>query len=478
MTETIDLAAPIAPAFSTPREQDCLLERIEGRLPQFLNGSTYYLNGPARFQRGGLRYQHWLDGDGMVSALRFERGRARFRSRFVRCTKWIDEEAAGRPLYRTFGTRFLGDRLKHGIGLESPANVSVYPIDGALLAFGEQGLPWELDPDTLETRGRFDFHRSINPISPFAAHPKIDATSGEFFNFGISYSQDRPSLNYYRFNRSLSLARRARISLDAPRSLHDFGLSRNFAAFYLSPYVLDIEKLTRHGCSLMEALDWRPELGSRLLVLSREEGEEVASIGLGRRFSLHVANCFEEGRFLVVDTTEFERPLYEQYQGVPELFRSVDRGRPARLVIDLERGELSQRRTVDYPNAPDFPSVDPRQAGEATRHCWMLGLSAAGVPGGKFFDQLACIDWEEGRPREVYQAPRGTYLGGEPAFVPNPALRGQGAVVCQLYRSNTRRSAFAVFDAFNLKAGPVAMLELDSPLHFGFHSSVTHSSEP
>jgi len=37
--------------------------------------------------------------------------------------------------------------------LEPPVNVSVYPFAGSLLAFGEQTLPYELDPVTLETRG-------------------------------------------------------------------------------------------------------------------------------------------------------------------------------------------------------------------------------------------------------------------------------------------------------------------------------------
>jgi hypothetical protein len=37
------------------------------------------------------------------------------------------------------------------LALASPVNVSVYPVAGRLLAFGEQGLPWELDPVTLET---------------------------------------------------------------------------------------------------------------------------------------------------------------------------------------------------------------------------------------------------------------------------------------------------------------------------------------
>src|SRR5215208_3084293 len=148
-----DHAPLIERAFSlTPAELSYDVERVEGRVPDFVRGA-YYLNGPARFSRGGFRYKHWLDGDGMVCSLRFARGRARFTSRFVRTAKLAAEEADGRPLFRAFGTAFEGDRLKRGIALESPANVSVYPLFGGLLAFGEQGLPLALDPLTLETRG-------------------------------------------------------------------------------------------------------------------------------------------------------------------------------------------------------------------------------------------------------------------------------------------------------------------------------------
>jgi carotenoid cleavage dioxygenase-like enzyme len=101
----------------------------------------------------------------MVCSLRFENGRVRFTNRFVRSVKFSIEEEAGRPIFRTFGTSFENDRLKRGIALESPVNVSVYPYQDSVLVFGEQGLPWELDPVTLETRGasevRFSHRRDV-----------------------------------------------------------------------------------------------------------------------------------------------------------------------------------------------------------------------------------------------------------------------------------------------------------------------------
>jgi all-trans-8'-apo-beta-carotenal 15,15'-oxygenase len=464
-----DYAPLLERAFGTaPEERSYDISSVEGEVPASLRG-TYYLNGPARFERAGTRYRHWLDGDGMVCSLRFGGGRVRFTSRFVRTAKLAAEEEAGRPLFRSFGTAFESDLLKRGIMLESPANVSVYPYAGRLLAFGEQGLPVELDPSTLATRGEFNFGGALNDVSPFAAHPKIDPATGELFNFGVAFSAKEPLLNLYRFDPEGRPVYRRRLPLDYSRSLHDFGLSRGHAVFYLSPYFLDMKSLVVERRTLMDSLRWEPERGSLLLVASRESGDEVARIPLGSRHCLHLVNCFDEGDLLTADVLELERPVYDQYQTVPDLFTDVCEGRPVRYVVSPARGEVVSREEIDYCLAPDFPSIDPRRATLPYEDFWMLGVSATGRPGRKFFDQLVRAGW--GGPAaalDVYQAPPLRYLGGEPVFVASP---GGGFVICQAFDARRAESAFVIFDAFDVAAGPVATLRLDAPVHLGFHAS-------
>src|SRR5688500_3462055 len=144
-----DYAPLIERAFSfTPSEQSYDVEDIEGQVPEFIRG-TYYMKGPARFSLGGFRYNHWLDGDGMVCALRFDDGAVLFTSRFIQRAKHAVEEEAGRPLFRAFGKTFESDHLTRGMMLDSLINVSVYSYAGRLLAFGEQGLPIELEALTF-----------------------------------------------------------------------------------------------------------------------------------------------------------------------------------------------------------------------------------------------------------------------------------------------------------------------------------------
>lgn len=435
---------------------------VAGAIPASLRG-TYYVNGPARFRRANQCYRHWLDGDGMVCALRVGSGGAHFTNRFVRTRKLVEEEAAGRFLYRGFGTAFAGDQLRGGIMLEPPVNVSVYPFAGSVLAFGEQTLPYELDPVTLDTRGEFDFHGKLNHVSPFAAHAKIDPASGNLLNFGISYSADRPMANVYEFDPQGHQLRRRRFPLRHPHSNHDFGVTRAHVVFFLSPLLMDFASFWG-GVSVMESLSWRPELGSRILIAPRESKEAAFEVEAGRGYCLHLINCFEEGGALVVDILELDAPVYPEYQPLPDLFGTVAPCRPVRYVIDLASRTLKERRAMAYDRTPDFPAIDPSRSGSAYDEFWMLGISAAGRPGRKFFDQLAHGSWKSGGVEDIYQTPPGVYLGGEPIWV-------EGSVIVQRLDTNENKAEILIFDGSHVAKGPVATLGLRHMIHPGFHAS-------
>jgi len=446
------------------------IQNVEGQVPPYIRGS-YYLNGPCLFGRQGQRYRHWLDGDGLVTALHFRENGIQIVHRFVQSAKYQAEQEEGRLLYRAFGTAFEGDRLKRGIGLESSVNVSAYTYDGRLLAFGEQGLPWELDPQTLETRGEYTFGGRLNAISPLSAHPCFDPETGDMYNFGISFSARQPSLTIYKFSKDGELLLRKRLPIDHPVSVHDFGLSPSYVIFYLSPYLLDVEALIQGGESLMDALRWQPEKGSQLLVISRETGEQVAKIPIEAKYCLHLVNHFEEGGKLHVDVVELDRPVYDQYQVIPDLFPDVEPGCPVRFEIDTQSWEITGREEIDYWYSPDFPAIDPRLWGQRYDDFWMLGISKTGEPGRKFFDELVHLSWSGGGGYETWKVPPGEYLGGEPVFLGDPESLERGSVICQHLDAESGRGAFLLFDAFDVARGPVAKLPLKNAIPPCFHAS-------
>lgn len=452
-----------------PEETTGAALAVEGALPGFVRGE-YLINGPAQFRRGDLRYRNWLDGDGMVLSLRLGDGPPRLTARYVQGDRRRADEAAGKPVYRAFGTAFPGDQLLRGVGLASPVNVSVLPFGGAVLAFGEQGLPVALDPVTLATRGAVDLG-GLTPITPFSAHPALDPVSGDLYNFGVSFARERPLLHYFRISPGAGLTLRNRAPLPYPASIHDFSLTPRHAVFYVAPHVLAMEPLMA-GASVLGCLQWRPELGARLVVLDRDTGAEVASIPLGDGYCLHHVNAFEDGERLVVDVLELEEPVYPDYQGVPDLFTAVKPARLVRLVADPRRGELLARERLDLGMAVDFPNPDPRRAGRDYRDFWALAISATGRPGRKFLDTLVHVDWRAAGLADAYRSPAPRYLGGEPVFVPAGPGR-EGVVICQEFDAERLESAFLVFDALAVARGPIARLRAPTPVHLGFHAVFT-----
>src|SRR5439155_25047348 len=158
------------------------------------------------------------------------------------------------------------------------------------------------------------------------------------------------------------------------------------------------------------------------------------------------------------------------YQPVPDFFSDVARGGPVRFAIDLKSHEIVQRIELNYTQAPDFPAVDPRHVMHAYDEFWMLGISATGKIGRKFFDELIHANWSKNRVLDIYRCPVQHYLGGEPVFVAQPES-GEGVVVCQEFDAQNKRSYFLCFDAQNVSGGPMARIALDQMISLGFHAA-------
>ena len=169
---------------SLDEEHDYRVDEIDGQVPATLRG-TLFRNGSGRNELGGQWFPHWFDGDGMISAVRFDDKGIHFRNRYVATDNYRDETKAGRIVHRGFGKMRPGGMLANAF--RQPANVSNTSVvmDGdRLLSLWEGGPPFVIDPATLETRGLEDFG---GKVKAFSAHPKRDPDTGELFNFGVDY---------------------------------------------------------------------------------------------------------------------------------------------------------------------------------------------------------------------------------------------------------------------------------------------------
>ena len=112
---------------------------VTGELPKGLEG-TLFRNGPNPQFWPTSPHHHWFGGDGMIHAFTIEKGRVRYRNRWVRAPKWQAENAAGHPLFDPFGPPDPNVAGSDG-SLDCVANTNIIAHAGRLLAFEEAHLP-------------------------------------------------------------------------------------------------------------------------------------------------------------------------------------------------------------------------------------------------------------------------------------------------------------------------------------------------
>ncbi len=299
----------------------------------------------------------------------------------------------------------------------------------------------------------------------------VDSGSGDLFNFGISFSAERPAINLYRFDAGGSLVYRRRLSVKDPCSVHDFCLSPSYVIVYLNGLVLDFASIREGGGTIQESLTFEPERGSSLLIAERETGRRVAQLPVGRGYSLHTINAFEEPGRLIYDVIELDEPVYGDYEVIPEIFTRVKPGRPVRYVIDTRTWRVTDRVSLPSAVSSDFPAIDPRRTTLSNDHFWMVNLSKTGMPGRKYFDELAHGDFSSGSIRDTFRLPERFYFGSEPTFIPDPQGAGAGLILLKRFDAEHERDAYLLFDAYAVSAGPVAVLHCEEATPPCFHGS-------
>jgi len=182
---------------------------VEGTIPEWLSG-TLVRNGPARFEAGDRRVNHWFDGLAMLRRYAFTDGRLRYSNRFLRTDAY--EEAMDGRLTGQFGTDTRGWRrlleMVASLGVPEPtdnANVHVACIDGEYVALTEAPRRVAFDPETLETRGHFRFHDDLSEHIT-AAHLVDDPHQDELVGFTTQFGRT-PQYHLYRLHRRVGRGR-------------------------------------------------------------------------------------------------------------------------------------------------------------------------------------------------------------------------------------------------------------------------------
>ena len=436
---------------------------VIGELPRDLNG-IYVRNGPNPYFTPQWRY-HAYDGDGMLHAAYFERGRVSYRNRWVRTAGLVEEQAAGRTLWKGLKEPPRADRPDERI--KNASNTDVKFHGGRLLSMWYlTGTAYHVDIRTLETIGPADFGPTVPKIS---AHSRPDERTGDLLYF--DYGEEAPYMHYGVIGADRKPRHRTAVPLPGPRLPHDMAVTEHYAILHDLPLFQDAEalKAQRHK------LSFHPELPSRFAIVPRFGSErDIRWFEASPCYLLHVVNAWEEGDEVVMVGTPYR--IHRQHDGAPDVARLLEtihfRRRDYLLQewrFNLKTGKTAERVIDDVLNT-EFPVINSWYQGYRNRYTYNIIMPLGGFeeprfPGVVKYDLQSggYQAWSEGRD----------FFYNEPGFAPRDGSSAEddGYLVSYVWNAREVRSEIHVFDCTRFGMGPVARVVLPQRVPHGFHAT-------
>ena len=464
---TTEAVAAIDPqlAFSSQEEElEVDAVPLQGELPGWLGGTLVRVT-PALLEAGGTPVRHWFDGLAMLNAFSIGDGRVSYSSRFLESREYRHVREHGELRGRAFGTDPCRSIFQRVASLFDPGttdncNVNVTRLGERWIAMTETPIAIEFDPETLATIGPVEWAGRGDHAS---AHPQYDFERHELVSYLVRFGP-RSSYHLYAIPDGSTERRTiAKVPVREPAYMHSFALTERYAVLFDQPLVVNPLRLALGNRPFIENYEWKPERGSRFLIIDREAGELKAEVDAEAFFTFHQANAFEDGRELVVDLVAYEDKsiidaLYLDKLRAGE--RGASAGRLRRYRLPLEGGTARVEELYDEPI--ELPRIAYRSRnGRPYRYVY-----GAAQRGDAFIDSLVKIDVGDGSSLRWEE--EGCYPG-EPVFVaaPKPESEDDGVVLSVVLDAATERSFLLVLDASSFEE--LARAEAPHRIPFGFH---------
>jgi carotenoid cleavage dioxygenase len=327
-------------------------------------------------------------------------------------------------------------------------------------ALWEGGSATEVDPQTLATRGIKTWRPDLKAM-PFSAHPKIDPDGG-LWNFGNAPGSNQ--LAIYRMNAAGEITRTAMIPVPQLNMVHDFVVSGRHLIFLVAPYDM------RSGpeVSLGDSMHWAGDkLPLRAIVISKDTLALRQVFELPARSVFHFGNAYEDGACTRLDVVLHEGdalrkvglPMRGQMRMVGDNPSST-----VQITLDYASGQAREARMF---GVSEFPRVMPQVVSGRHRKLLVLGASGREL----ILDSVNVIDTDSGKVDGYAFGPG--WQVEEHVLVPRRGARSEtdGYVVGVAQDTRRAQSVLTVFDAHNIKAGPVALARLPYRAPVCFHGN-------
>ncbi|KAF8035836.1 hypothetical protein BT93_C1763 [Corymbia citriodora subsp. variegata] len=350
---------------------------LEGELPaDFLEG-VFVRNGPnplfgclqSTVSPLGITNETWVEGEGMLHALCFKKTgdsdwSISYKNKYIESETLKLEKQRNKPSFipaiegdpLAVLAAFSLNRIRLNADNKFLCNTSVFEHSGKLYAIAENYLPHEIDSQTLETFGVWDFNGDWN--RPCTSHPKKAPGSGELVIMGVDVKKPFYVVGVVSAD-GKELLHKVDVKLDKSVLSHEIGVTERLLKY-------DKEGTTRLGVMLRygdaNSVRWfEVETCCALHILNTfEDGDEVVvrgcwaitSILPGPDWGMDKFDWYARG---------YKFPPKKRENGNEEegfLFHCVYEWR-----LNMETGEVKERNLSGTRTSMDFPFVNGKFTG-------------------------------------------------------------------------------------------------------------------
>ncbi|MGI0072690.1 MAG: carotenoid oxygenase family protein [Nitrosotalea sp.] len=440
---------------------------VKGTIPQWLSG-TLIRNGPAKFEVGKEKLRHWFDGLAMLHKFSFKEGKVAYANKFLESKAYKSAMETGKISYKEFATDPCRSIFKRMSSMFSPqftdnANVNITKIASRFVAMTETPLPVEFDPQTLKTIGVFSYNDKIDS-GITTAHPHYDFVQSEGINYTTKISR-ASSYNIYRITDGTSRNLIGSVSVEEPAYMHSFSLTENYVILAEFPLVVKPLDLLLSGKPFIENFSWKPDRGTRFIVINRKNGNLVGTYKSEAFFAFHHVNSFEKEDEIFVDVV-----TYPDSSIINALYLDILRGEKIgtipssqlrRYRIPLQGGSVEHDVISD--ESMELPRINYKQY-NTKDYRFVYGISTYGA--NNFANHLVKVDISQKTSKSWSE--EGCYPG-EPVFVaaPDAVKEEDGLILSVVLDASNSKSFLLILNAVTFEE--IARAEVSHHIPFGFH---------
>jgi carotenoid cleavage dioxygenase-like enzyme len=442
---------------------DC---EVIGKIPTDLDGAFVRLGGdwlyPPKFADDSP-----FSVDGYINMFRFKNGIVDYKGRWVKTPRYKADLAAHKQLFGKYRNPFTDDPSVKGLD-RTVQNTTPLAFAGKLFTLKEDSLPYEIDCNTLETVGPYNFHGKYRSLT-FTAHPKIDPETGEMICYGYeAEGLETNDVFLYTIDKNGNVTREIRFKAPYISMVHDIGLTQKHVIIPVFGFVTSMERLKEGKVHW----GWDSTKPAYVGIIPRDgEAKDMRWFKGPERATVHTLNARTEGANVILEAPIFDSnpfPFFPAVDGSPWDAQKA-RAYIRRNTFNLNSKEdgYTEEKLFEM-NVSDLGRVDDRYLTHPYRYAY-----TAFADRQKPFDQWRAGNLQ-GRVNNCYgrfdlaTGKTNTYFAGdthslqEVCFVPRPKSTAEGDGYIMGVASNfaEMRSELIIADAQNLEAGDIARVVL------------------